>query len=104
MQVNDSARAKPDSAAPRLRLADFIRKEMDSVIAEWVSFASTHVPAGANMTQLALQDHIVEILAFIADDLESPQTGPEQVSKSKGDGRPKRPFSKPLQKSTRRCA
>ena len=77
---------KKDGTAPRLRLADFIRQEMDAVIVEWVAFAKSHVPAGASMTQLALQDHIKEILNFIADDLESPQSGPEQVKKSKGDG------------------
>jgi len=80
------ARAKKGGAAPRLRLADFIRQEMDAVIVEWVAFAKTHVLAGANMTQLALKDHIVEILNFIADDLESPQSKKEQVEKSKGEG------------------
>jgi signal transduction histidine kinase len=86
IRLTEPARAKADGTAPQLRLADFIRQEMEAVIAEWVAFASSHVPAGANMTQLALRDHIVEILNFIADDLESPQTAHEQVSKSKGDG------------------
>lgn len=38
------------------------------------------------MTKLALQDHIEEILGFVADDLESPQTKPEQFAKSRGLG------------------
>lgn len=84
--MTEPPRAKQDVIVPKLRLADFIRQEMDSVIAEWVAFASTHVPAGANMTDLALRDHIVEILTFIADDLDSPQTAEEQITKSKGDG------------------
>lgn len=67
-------------------MADFIRQEMDAVVAEWVVFAKTHIPAGTHMTRLALQDHIVEILTFICDDLETPQTGDAQVKKSKGDG------------------
>ena len=74
------------AAAPNLRLADFIRQDMEAVIAEWISFASTHIPAGATMTQLALQDHIVEILNFVADDCESAQTQEQQSQKSKGDG------------------
>ena len=49
-------------------------------------FAQTRTPAGENMTHLALQDHIVELLAFIADDLEFAQTKDEQVQKSRGLG------------------
>jgi signal transduction histidine kinase len=78
--------AMAGGTAPELRLADFIRQEREAVIADWVIFAKTHVPPGENMTQLALRDHIVEILDFIADDLESAQSDEEQASKSKGDG------------------
>jgi signal transduction histidine kinase len=78
--------AKAGSTAPVLRLADFIRQESEAVIADWVTFAQTHVPPGENMTQLALRDHIVEILEFIADDLESAQSDEDQANKSKGDG------------------
>ncbi|WP_264479140.1 sensor histidine kinase [Lichenihabitans sp. PAMC28606] len=59
---------------------------MESIIVEWNDFASSHVPAGANMSVSALRDHIVEILSFIADDLETPQTDTQQISKSQGDG------------------
>lgn len=83
MTKSDPARL---DGAPALRLADFIRQEREAVIAEWVFFARTHVPPGGNMTQLALRDHIVEILNFIADDLESAQSDEEQAKKSKGDG------------------
>jgi signal transduction histidine kinase len=38
------------------------------------------------MTRLALRDHIVEILSFVAEDCESAQTDRQQVQKSKGDG------------------
>jgi hypothetical protein len=38
------------------------------------------------MTHLALQDHIVELLTFSADDLETSQTKSEQVEKSQGLG------------------
>ncbi len=36
------------------------------------------------MSKLALKDHIVDILKFVATDLESPQTPAEQVDKSRG--------------------
>jgi signal transduction histidine kinase len=36
------------------------------------------------MSRLALQDHIVDILKFVADDLESKQTPSEQMDKSRG--------------------
>jgi signal transduction histidine kinase len=78
--------AKIGGTAPELRLADFIRQERDAVIEEWVAFAKTRVPPGENMTQLALRDHIVELLDFIADDLESAQSDEEQANKSRGDG------------------
>jgi signal transduction histidine kinase len=45
------------------------------------------------MTKLALRDHIVEILNFVADDLESHQTKQEQVEKSQGLGPDDTPFS-----------
>ena len=47
-------------------------------------FAQTRTPASKNMTNLALKDHIVQLLTVIADDLETPQTGKEQVQKSRG--------------------
>lgn len=37
------------------------------------------------MSKLALKDHIVDILKFVASDLESPQTPAEQVAKSHGE-------------------
>ena len=67
-------------------LANFIRRNMETIIKEWVSFAETRTPASTGMTRLALRDHIEEILNFIADDLESAQTAREQVDKSQGRG------------------
>lgn len=67
-----------------LRLADFIRANIDPIVEEWVRFAQTRTPASENMTTLALKDHIVQLLVFISDDLESPQTKREQVQKSRG--------------------
>jgi signal transduction histidine kinase len=69
-----------------VRLADFIRAHIDPIVEEWVKFAQTRTPASESMTRLALQDHIVELLTFIADDLETTQTHTEQVEKSHGLG------------------
>ncbi|MDX6806289.1 sensor histidine kinase [Terrihabitans rhizophilus] len=77
-----------------LRLPAFIRLNINPIVAEWISFARTRTPASHTMTELALQDHIVEILNFIADDLETAQTAKQQVAKSKGLGPDHAPFAK----------
>lgn len=66
------------------RLADFIRHNQTAIIQEWIDFARTRSPASDAMSKLALQDHVADILKFIAADLESPQTETEQVRKSHG--------------------
>jgi signal transduction histidine kinase len=68
-----------------MRLAPFIRANSAPIISEWEKFAATLVPAADDMNSRALRNHIVEILAFIADDIEAPQTSAEQVTKSHGD-------------------
>ena len=75
-----------DAAAGSVRLADFIRGNTGPIVEAWVAFARTRAPARDGMTRLALQDHIVELLTFIAHDLESPQTDHEQAEKSQGRG------------------
>jgi signal transduction histidine kinase len=69
-----------------IRLSDFIRANSDKIIAQWENFARTLVPASTDMTPLALRNHIKEILAFIAEDMDTAQTGPEQERKSRGEG------------------
>jgi signal transduction histidine kinase len=66
------------------RLVDFIRHNQPAIIEEWIAFARTRSPASDDMSKLALKDHIVDILKFVAADLESPQTPAEQVDKSHG--------------------
>ena len=68
------------------RLGTFIRENTAQIVDEWASFAGTSVPAGEGMSMLTLEDHVGEILSFIADDLESPQSRLEQLQKSQGDG------------------
>jgi signal transduction histidine kinase len=78
--------------APHLRLADFIRQNEPAIVNEWIAFARTRSPASDGMTKLALQDHIVDILKFVADDLESAQSPTEQFDKSRGLGDGDGPF------------
>lgn len=73
-------------------MADFIRNNHDGIVKEWVEFARTRSPASDGMSKLALEDHIVDILNFIATDLESAQTDAEQVAKSHGLGEREGPF------------
>jgi signal transduction histidine kinase len=47
-------------------------------------FARTLVPASDDMSPRNLRNHIKEILNFIADDIESPQTESDRVKKSQG--------------------
>ena len=68
------------------RLSDFIRTHSGPIIEEWQNFAQTLIPAADGMSPLALRNHIAQILTFIADDIESRQTGPEQIKKSRGEG------------------
>ncbi len=68
-----------------MRLAKFIRENTKPIVSEWENFARTLVPTSDSMSPLALRDHIQEILAFIANDLESVQTKTEQVEKSRGE-------------------
>ena len=78
----------PPNATPsdHFRLAQFIRVNVAPIVAEWIDFARTRTPASESMTKLALRDHIEEILKFVADDLESPQSKQAQVKKSHGLG------------------
>ncbi|HKP38940.1 MAG TPA: sensor histidine kinase [Pyrinomonadaceae bacterium] len=67
-----------------MRLAEFIRRNMENILAEWESFAATLLPAASSMTSLALRDHAKEILEAVATDLGTSQTSEEQAEKSKG--------------------
>jgi signal transduction histidine kinase len=67
-----------------MRLADFILKNMEAIVAQWEAFASTLLPAAANMKSPALRDHAQQILEAIAKDLSTAQTREAQLEKSKG--------------------
>lgn len=75
-----------------VKLADFIRRNEPAIIDEWIDFARTRTPASNDMSKLALQDHIVDILKGLSADLESAQTPSEQFSKSRGENDGNGPF------------
>ena len=67
-----------------MTLSRFITENMDAIVAEWQTFATTMEPAATTMSALALRDHAKPILLAIAKDLESTQTALAQSDKSKG--------------------
>jgi signal transduction histidine kinase len=73
-----------------VHLGAFIRRNEKQIVEHWEAFAGTLMPAAEGMSPLGLRNHILEILAFIADDLESSQTDSEQVKKSEGE-KPRNP-------------
>jgi len=66
-------------------MTSFIIEHMDEIVAEWESFARTVSPASATMDNAALRDHVMQMLQAIAKDVETDQTGDEQVRKSQGE-------------------
>ena len=66
-----------------MRLADFIRAEMEPILQDWEDFAATLLP-GRHMGESGLRDHARDMLLAIADDLDSYQSASEQTAKSKG--------------------
>jgi hypothetical protein len=69
-----------------MALAAFIRSNEEAIIAGWQAFAQTYLPSAAHMDRTALRDHIIGLLKFIADDLETPETERERSEKAKGQG------------------
>lgn len=67
-----------------MRLANFISENLEEILVEWESFASSLLSPGQVMSSLALRDHASQILLAIAADIESSQTDLEQAYKSKG--------------------
>ena len=55
-----------------MRLADFILRNMETILGEWEEFAATLLPAAGGMTTLALRDHAKQILEAVAEDLSTP--------------------------------
>jgi signal transduction histidine kinase len=68
-----------------MRLSQFILSNLESILAEWESFASTIFPE-SKFDKIALRDAAGEILKAIANDIETAQTSSQQAEKSKGHG------------------
>ena len=68
-----------------MRLVDFIVANIDPILLQWENFAGSLAP-GAKMDALALRDHAEAILRACVRDMASPQTGPQQTTKSQGRG------------------
>lgn len=68
-----------------MRLADFIRAEIEPILQDWEAFAKTILHA-RHMGKTGLRDHARGMLLEIAEDLDSHQSRSEQVAKSKGWG------------------
>lgn len=67
-----------------MRLADFILRDMEPILAEWEMFAASLLPTTSGMSSLALRDHAKQILEAVTKDLSTPQTDEAQAEKSKG--------------------
>jgi signal transduction histidine kinase len=66
-----------------VRLSKFILANLEEILKEWESFASTVLP-GKQLDKAMLRDDAAEILKTIAEEMETPQTAEQQTVKSKG--------------------
>ncbi|MBC8752627.1 MULTISPECIES: sensor histidine kinase [Paraburkholderia] len=67
-----------------MRLADFISRNMEPILAQWEAFAATLLPAAANMESSGLRNDAQQILHAVAKDLRTSQTREAQYEKSLG--------------------
>lgn len=86
--MTEVQRAEPLSAArePRAtpRLSQFIRDNVEPILAEWETFAR-RLRGGGDMDEKALRDHAKEMLLVMAADLDRPQSGRAQDEKARGE-------------------
>jgi signal transduction histidine kinase len=68
-----------------VRLSKFILSNLEEILSEWESFASTVLPR-KQFNKAMLRNHAAEMLTAIAKDMETPQTVEQQTVKSKGRG------------------
>jgi hypothetical protein len=71
---------------PQMRLATFIRSNIESIAAEWELFAESLLPE-AEFSKSVLRDGIADILAEITADMERGQSDAQQKDKSEGQPR-----------------
>ena len=68
-----------------MKLSNFIRKNIETILVEWESFARTLQPKNGQMSPLALRDHAKLILLAIATGIDVTETPDEQYDKSRGE-------------------
>jgi signal transduction histidine kinase len=85
-----SARNLPEIAQESLPLvqplSDFVRTHHTEIIDQFEAFASTFESVASVMTSAELRDHAEELLAAIVADLAEPQSAPDELRKSHGQG------------------
>ena len=69
-----------------MRLADFIRSNIELILVDWEAFARSIWPPGVTADPVELRDSAAQILAAVAADMDSVQTAREQQDKSTGHG------------------
>ncbi len=67
-----------------MKLAEFIRVEMERILTEWEAVAAAQLPAAVGLDVLALRDHAREILLAVTADIVLTQSDDAQAQKSKG--------------------
>ncbi|MEP6781761.1 MAG: sensor histidine kinase [Gemmatimonadaceae bacterium] len=67
-----------------MQLAAFITSHSEDIIADWMSFASTHIVAAKGLDDEALRDHAAEMLDVIVADMKDLQSHSDQKEKSWG--------------------
>ena len=68
-----------------MRLPKFITTNLEEIVTEWESFASTVLPE-KQFDRATLRNDAAQILSNIARDMETPQTASQQTKKSQGLG------------------
>lgn len=66
-----------------MRLSEFIRTNIETLLLEWDKFARS-IESADKLDNLGRRDHAREMLMAIAADLDKPQTEDEQIARSKG--------------------
>jgi len=67
-----------------MSLIDFLRGNLEPILVEFEAVARTMIPPAETMSVGALRDHANDILLAIANDMETAQTEPERLRKSRG--------------------
>lgn len=71
-----------------MRLADFISRNVEAIMVDWVAYARRSGTGGEELNVTELRDHATSMLAEIVADLRTPQTDAEQAAKGMGNAPP----------------